>query len=87
VVDAANPGFVEQIHEVQRVLEDIGAQDIPQLLVFNKLDALPPERRPLHIRDSYEVDGQSLPRVFISAASGEGMETLREILAEKAFAH
>jgi GTPase len=87
VVDAANPSFPEQIAEVQRVLADIGAQDIPQLLVFNKLDALPLEKRPLQISDSYEVDGLSLPRVFISAASGEGMETLRSILAEKAAIH
>jgi len=46
VVDAANPNFPEQIAEVQRVLAEIGAEHIPQILVFNKLDALGPERRP-----------------------------------------
>ena len=40
VVDAANPDFPEQIAEVQRVLKEIGADTVPQVLVFNKLDAL-----------------------------------------------
>ncbi len=83
VVDAANPNFTEQISEVQRVLHEIGAQDIPQLLIFNKLDAIEPERRPQVLSDHYEVEGQSLQRVFVSAQSGEGMEILRSILAER----
>jgi GTP-binding protein HflX len=44
VVDAANPHHPEQIEEVQRVLHEIGADGVPQLLVFNKTDALEPER-------------------------------------------
>ncbi len=83
VIDSANPNFTEQIDEVQRVLAEIGAQDIPQLLVFNKLDALPPERRPISLSDYFEVEGSSLQRVFVSARSGEGMETLRSILAQR----
>lgn len=39
VVDASNPHHPEQMAEVQRVLQEIGAGDVPQLLVFNKLDA------------------------------------------------
>lgn len=84
VVDAANPNFTEQINEVQSVLGEIGASDIPQLLVFNKLDALVPEQRPQKIQDFYEVDGHSIERVFVSAQSGEGMEVLRSILAARA---
>jgi GTP-binding protein HflX len=38
VVDAANPGHPEQIEEVQRVLQEIGAENVPQVLVFNKID-------------------------------------------------
>lgn len=83
VVDAASPNLQEQITEVQRVLGEIDALDIPQLLVFNKLDALPPEQRPQKLHDYYEVDGQSIERVFISAQSGEGMEILRSILAAR----
>jgi 50S ribosomal subunit-associated GTPase HflX len=42
VVDAANPNYPEQIVEVQRVLHEIGAADVPQVLVFNKMDVLDP---------------------------------------------
>ena len=81
VVDASNPDFPEQMAEVQKVLAEIGAQDLPQLLVFNKLDALPTERQPLALEDSYEVDGQPVPRIFVSARSGQGMDRLRQALA------
>jgi GTP-binding protein HflX len=81
VVDASNPNFPEQIAEVQRVLVEIGAADIPQVLVFNKLDAIEPERRPLLVEDSYEVDGVASPRVFVSARQGEGVPQLRQRLA------
>ncbi len=81
VVDASNPNFPEQIAEVQRVLVEIGAADIPQVLVFNKLDAIEAERRPLQVEDSYEVDGVASPRVFVSACQGEGVLQLRQRLA------
>ncbi|MFN4362103.1 MAG: GTPase HflX [Hylemonella sp.] len=83
VVDAANPNFPEQIAEVQRVLAEIGADHIPQILVFNKLDALGPERRPPQLQDSYELDGQPVPRVFVSARAGEGLAELRQLLAQR----
>ncbi|MEO9102346.1 MAG: GTPase HflX, partial [Burkholderiaceae bacterium] len=81
VVDAANPNHLEQIAEVQRVLADIGAADVPQLLVFNKLDALATERRPVRLVDRFELDAQLLTRVFLSARSGEGLPALRAQLA------
>ncbi|MBS0466362.1 MAG: GTPase HflX [Proteobacteria bacterium] len=81
VVDAANPGFPEQIAQVQLVLAEIGAADIPQLLVFNKLDAMAPEARPAQQQDTYELDGRPAPRIFVSARQGEGIAALRERLA------
>ncbi len=84
VVDAANPHWPEQIAEVQRVLAEIGAQDVPQLLVFNKLDALENERRPLQLQDTYDLDGQATPRVWVSASTGEGLAQLRQHLARVA---
>ncbi|MBP6896950.1 MAG: GTPase HflX [Pseudacidovorax sp.] len=84
VVDAANPHHPEQIAEVQQVLADIGATDVPQLLVFNKLDALPEERRPLKLADEMELDGQAVPRLFVSAHTGEGLPALRGALAQRA---
>jgi GTP-binding protein HflX len=82
VVDAANPDFPEQMAEVQKVLAEIGAHQVPQLLVFNKLDALAAERYPLQMQDQYELDGDPVPRVFLSARSGEGLALLRSALSD-----
>ena len=84
VVDAANADFPEQIEQVMRVLKDIGADQVPQLMVFNKLDAIPPERRPIQMQDHALVDGRTIERVFVSAQSGEGLPLLRQALARRA---
>lgn len=81
VVDAANEEFPLQIAQVQEVLREIGADQIPQLLVFNKIDALPPERRPQLMQDTFEVEGQQVPRLFVSAQSLDGLPALRQFLA------
>ncbi|MFT3814750.1 MAG: GTPase HflX [Acidovorax sp.] len=81
VVDAANPHFPEQIAQVQRVLAEIDAADIPQVLVFNKLDALPEGQRPSALQDEYDLDGQRVPRLFVSARAGEGLAALRQQLS------
>jgi GTP-binding protein HflX len=80
VVDAANPHYPEQIGEVQRVLQEIGAAQVPQLLVFNKIDALPPEQRPRQLVDHFELEGVQVPRVFVSSQTGEGLPELRREL-------
>ena len=82
VVDAANPEFVEQIEQVQRVLKEIGAADIPQLLVFNKLDALDEEHQPVKSEDEFEIDGIQTPRIFVSAKDLRGIPQLRQRLAQ-----
>ena len=84
VVDASNPNCPEQMDEVQKVLAEIGAAEVPQALVFNKLDATSPETRPLQLHDYFTVDGQSVPRFFVSAKTGEGLAALREFLAQEA---
>lgn len=90
VVDGANPDHLEQIEQVQRVLAEIGAADVPQILVFNKLDALEKSRWPLQLSDSFEVKdafsdtGRRVERVFVSAQTGEGLPLLREMLARYA---
>lgn len=84
VVDAANPNFPEQLAQVQSVLREIGAGDVPQVLVFNKLDALEPGQRPRRLQDPFELEGQSVPRVFVSARTGEGLAQLRQVLAAQA---
>lgn len=82
VVDASNPNFPEQIDQVQRVLREIGAADIAQLLVFNKLDAVPPEQCPALLQDMYDLDGRPVDRLFVSAKTGEGLGALRQKLAQ-----
>lgn len=84
VVDAANPGYPEQIAQVQQVLQEIGAGEVPQVLVFNKADALEPGQRPLQAEDLFELDGVAVPRLFVSARTGDGLPALRRRLALEA---
>jgi len=80
VVDASSVVRDEQILEVEKVIAEIGAQDIPVILIMNKIDQLPeyvgrgPEIR-------YEKDG-SVSKIYLSAQSGEGLGLLREVLAK-----
>ncbi len=86
VVDFSSPNYIEQIDEVQRVLAEIGASDIPQVLVFNKIDLVAPDHRPAVLRDDYELEGRPTPRVFLSARQGDGVASLRAVLADKLLA-
>jgi GTPase len=83
VVDAGNPEHPEQIAEVQRVLHEIGAADVPQVLVFNKIDLLDASQQPRDEVDRFEIEGVQVPRVFVSAHSGAGMAALRGLLAQE----
>lgn len=83
VVDASNPAHPEQIASVLGVLKDIGAEDIPQVLVFNKLDAMDPATIPSVLVDLMELDGQSVSRIYVSARTGQGLADLRSLLAER----
>lgn len=76
VVDAASPVRNEQIEQVNAVLTEIGADHVPQVLVWNKIDLadLPPAIE----RDEYD----KIRRVFASAHSGEGVDLLRQAIAE-----
>ena len=82
VVDASNEQYPLQIQQVQSVLEDIGAKDVPQILVFNKIDNLPENAQPRVSQDWYEVDGLWRPRIFTSAQKNIGLDRLRELLGQ-----
>ena len=81
VVDASSPGRDQQIEEVNKVLAEIGADHIPQLMVLNKIDVngLAPGLE----RDEYGRIG----RIWVSARTGEGFDLLREALAEYSRQH
>jgi GTP-binding protein HflX len=78
VVDGASPVRMEQIDQVNEVLREIGADHIPQILVWNKIDAAGLE--PGIERDEYG----KISRVFISARSGAGLDLLRDAIVEAA---
>jgi len=84
VVDAANPAWQEQLQEVQRVLREIGADKIRQILVFNKFDAMEPGNEPIQMTDQFELDGMLIDRLFVSAFTGAGIAALRARLAKLA---
>ncbi len=85
VIDAASPLLADQQAEVERVLDEIGASGVPQVLVFNKCDLLEDSRRPREAVDWLEVhSGLRRRRVFVSARSGDGLPALRQVIAEAA---
>ena len=82
LVDAADPLRDERIAQVDAVLEEIGAGDIPQLLVFNKIDRIE-GAAPRHDQP-HGAAGEGQPqreRVWISARDGDGLDLLRGVLA------
>jgi GTP-binding protein HflX len=70
VVDISSPSFQEQMAEVNKILGEMGVAERPQLLVFNKVDALPDEL-PLRWAEKEYPDA-----VFVSARRGDGLEGL-----------
>ena len=85
VIDASSPLLQEQQAEVEKVLEEIGAENIPQILVYNKLDRIEAGQRPRALQDEIERSaGQRVPRIFVSALTGEGLPQLRELIAAHA---
>ena len=76
VVDAADPLREERIAQVDAVLEDIGAGDLPQVLVYNKIDRLEAAT------PRFERAEDAQPRAWVSARDGIGLDALREGLAQ-----
>lgn len=77
VVDAANPRRDEQIDDVHAVLAEIGAQETPQLFVWNKIDLVPPLQTGIE-RDEYG----NIRIVRTSALTGDGLDTLRSAVRQ-----
>ena len=87
VIDAASPQRAEQAAEVERVLGEIGAEGVPQILVYNKCDLLVASQQPRATSDWLEVrPGSQRRRVFVSARTGQGLDALRAAIAEAALA-
>ncbi|MEA3117920.1 MAG: GTPase [Paraburkholderia sp.] len=80
VVDASSAVRLDQIDQVNEVLHEIGADTVRQILVFNKIDAVPElaARNEAVERDEYG----NISRVFLSARTGQGLDSLRAAIAE-----
>jgi GTP-binding protein HflX len=76
VIDASNPNRDEQIDEVNKILKEIGADTIPQLLIFNKIDLMESDESCMH--DEYG----RMSRIRLSAKTGKGVEFIRQALSE-----
>ncbi len=87
VVDGASEAWPERVAEVERVLGEIGAGEIPQIVVFNKVDALDESARPRASVDTIELGGGvEAPRVFVSARTHDGLGELRRLVGALAAA-
>jgi len=76
VVNMANPNHHEQIVTVYKILEEIKASSIPQILVLNQIDKL--DIKANHERDEYG----RISSIQLSAKTGEGIELLKEAILE-----
>lgn len=85
VMDVSSAQQIEQRDEVLRVLAEIGAADVPQIWVCNKCDLLEESRQPREPADWVQADGgRRFRRVFVSAQTGEGLDVLRQAIADAA---
>jgi len=79
VVDASNPNRDEQIEEVNKILKEIDADDIPQILILNKIDLTDLAAGSKGcVRDEYD----RISLIRLSAKTGEGIEFVRQALTE-----
>ncbi|MEO5655860.1 MAG: GTPase HflX [Nitrosospira sp.] len=84
VVDAGSPNRAEQIDEVNKVLKEIGADGIPQILVLNKVDLINLSvGRTGYRRDEYG----RIEQIRLSAKTAEGLEFIKLALSEAIEAH
>jgi GTP-binding protein HflX len=71
VIDASDPERDQRIADVEEVLKEIGADELPQVLVYNKIDVVGDTAARLDY-----VNGGELPRAWVSALSGTGIDGL-----------
>jgi GTP-binding protein HflX len=76
VVDASSPVHDTQIEQVNAVLTDIAAGEVPQVLVYNKIDLT--GLAPGSARDEYG----RIARLRVSAKTGAGMDLVRLAIEE-----
>ncbi|UJP04391.1 MAG: GTPase HflX [Nitrosomonas sp.] len=84
VIDASNPNREEQIIEVNKILKEIGADTVPQILIFNKIDLIDLTKSGKScMRDEYG----RIFQIRLSAKTGDGIELVRQALLEAILSH
>ena len=77
VVDASHPDYLNMMHNVINILEEIGAEEVPFIEVYNKIDKQENQKPFL------ELDSTGFPRrVWLSALTGEGLSLLKEAITK-----
>jgi GTP-binding protein HflX len=76
VIDAASDDRERHIAAVRRVLEEVGAQDVPMVEIYNKIDRIDPEER-------RRIQAADPAAVLISARGGTGIDDLLQVLASR----
>ena len=77
VIDASDPNRWQRVRQVNSVLEQLGAEQVPQIRVYNKIDKL--ERQP-KVANNLDGEGRA---VWVSATTGEGLSLLTEAIARR----
>ena len=77
LIDASDANRWQRVRQVNSVLEQLGAEQVPQIRVYNKIDKL--DRKP-KITNNREGEGRA---VWISAITGEGLDLLKDAIARR----
>ena len=77
VIDASDPNRWQRVRQVNSVLEQLGAEQVPQIRVYNKIDKL--QRQP-KVANNLDGEGRA---VWVSATTGEGLPLLKEAIARR----
>ncbi|HSG98118.1 MAG TPA: ribosome rescue GTPase HflX [Woeseiaceae bacterium] len=77
LIDASDPNRWQRVRQVNAVLEQLGAEQVPQIRVYNKIDKL--DRKP-RVTNNRAGEGRA---VWISAITGEGLDLLKEAIARR----
>lgn len=82
VVDAHSPNLTENLEAVNQVLEEIGAKDIPQIIVLNKTDLLE-NAESLFGKVEQTLGEKAIPKIWVSAVFQKGLNELRSLISHK----
>jgi len=75
VIDASDPHHEDRMRQVEDVLAEIGAADVPTVRVYNKID---------NVRPVAELNGSDYAKISVSARTGAGIEQLRNAIRAQA---